>query len=111
MMQEKIGRELERLGRKVTLYTAQNPDGVEVKACFQPMRERGTAKAVPTPLGWVVQDKFTYIGPAQVRLDGGDCRLEADGVCYRMRTAQPVYAGGELTHWWAVFDRREREVL
>lgn len=111
MMQEKIGRELERLGREVTLYTPQHPDGIGVRACFQPMRERGTAKAAPTPLGWVVQDKFTYIGPAQVRLEGGNCRLEADGVCYRMRTAQPVYAGGELTHWWAVFDRREQEVL
>lgn len=111
MMQEKIGRELERLGRTVTLYTACSPQGVTVKAYFQPMRERGTAKAVPTRLGWVIQDKFTYIGPAQVSLDGGSCRLEADGVCYRMRTAQPVYVGGQLTHWWAVFDRREQEVL
>ena len=51
MMGEKIGRELERLGRRVTLYTPEHPDGVEVKACFQPMREKGTAKAVPTPLG------------------------------------------------------------
>lgn len=111
MMQEKIRRELERFGRTVTLYTAQNPEGVKVKACFQPMRERGTAKAAPTPLGWVIQDRFTYIGPAHVRLDGGVCRLEADGVCYRMHTAQPVYVGGRLTHWWAVFDRREQEVL
>lgn len=111
MMGEKIGRELERLGRRVTLYTPEHPDGVEVKACFQPMREKGTAKAVPTPLGWVNQDKFTYVGPARVRLDGGRCRLAVDGVSYRMRTAQPVYAGGELTHWWAVFDRGEREVL
>ena len=73
--------------------------------------EKGTAKAVPTPLGWVVQDKFTYIGPAQVNLDSGRCRLEADGVCYRMKQAQPVYAGGQLTHWWAVFERGEREGL
>ena len=107
MMQEKIGRELERYGRMVTVYTAQHPDGVAVKACVQPMREKGTAKAAPTPLGWVVQDQVTYIGPAGIRLDGGSCRLEMDGVRYRMRTAQPVYAGGELTHWWAVFDCRE----
>lgn len=110
MMAEKIERELERLGRPVTLYTAQHPGGIAVKACVQPMREKGTAKAAPTPLGWVVQDRFTYIGPAWARLDGGTCRLEADGVRYRMRTAQPVYVGGELTHWWAVFDCREQEV-
>lgn len=111
MMQEKIGRELERFGRTVTLYTRQHPEGVSVKAHVQPMREKGTAKAVPTPLGWVIQDKMTYIGPAGVHLDGGSCRMEADGVCYRMKQAQPVYVGGELTHWWAVFERREREVL
>ena len=110
MMRKDIERALEQFGRSVTLYTAQYPEGVAVNACFQPVRERGTAKAAPTPLGWVVQDKFTYIGPAQVRLDGGNCRLEADGVRYRMRTAQPVYVGGRLTHWWAVFDRREQEV-
>ena len=47
MMQEKIGRELERYGRAVTVYTAQHPNGVAVKACVQPMREKGTAKAAP----------------------------------------------------------------
>ena len=111
MMQEKIGRELERLGRKVTLYTGQHPDGVALKAFFQPVRDKGTAKAVPTPLGWVMRDAFTYIGPAQVSLDSCNCRLEADGMWYGMKQAQPVYAGGQLTHWWAVFERREREVL
>ena len=110
MIREKIGRELERYGRTVTLYTGQHPEGVRVKAMVQPVRDRGTAKAVPTPLGWEQQDRLTYIGPANVSLEEGTCRLEADGVCYRMYTAQPVYAGGHLAHWWAVFDRREQEV-
>ncbi len=109
MMRDKIGREMERLGRAVTLYTGQYPEGVSVKVMLQPVRDRGTAKSVPTPLGWEIQDRLTYIGPAQVSLESG-CRLEADGVCYRMCTAQPVYAGGQLTHWWAVFDRKEQEV-
>ena len=110
MMQEKIGRELARFGRAMPLYTKQHPEGVAVKAMFQPVRDRGTAKAVPTPLGWQVQDRFVYIGPAQASLEEGECRLEVDGVRYRMRTAQPVYAGGQLSHWWAMFDRKEREV-
>lgn len=110
MMQEKIGRELARFGRRMTLYTKQHPEGVVVMAMLQPVRDRGTAKAVPTPLGWEIQDRFTYIGPAWVSLEDGCCRLEADGVWYWMRTAQPVYVGGQLTHWWAVFDRREQEV-
>ena len=111
MMREKIERELERLGRTVTLYTKEHPEGVSVKAQVQPMREKGAARAVPTPLGWTVQDKLIYIGPAGVRLDGGGCRMAVDGTEYRVRTAQPVYVGGERTHWWAVLERAEREVL
>ena len=110
MMQGKIGRELARFGRKMMLYTKQHPEGIMVKAMLQPVRDRGAAKAVPTPLGWERQDRFVYIGPAQVSLEDGNCRLEADGVRYRMYTAQPVYAGDQLTHWWAMFDRKEQEV-
>lgn len=103
MMGEKISRELERYGRAVTLYTPQHPEGVAVKAMLQPERDRGTAGAVPTRLGWVKQGRFIYLGPAQVCLEG-KCRLEADRVWYGIRNARPVYAGGEVTHWWAVLE-------
>ena len=110
MMHKQVKAELDRYGRKMTLYTREHPEGVEVKAMLQPVRDRRTAKAVPSPLGWVVQDRFIYIGPAEVALEGSGCRLTTDGADYRLRTAQPVYAGGVLSHWWAVFQCAQQEV-
>ena len=104
MMTAKISTELERHGRVVTLYTPKHPEGVAVKAVVQPERSRGTARAVPSPLGWKKQGRFIYLGPAKVSLEGGSVRMEADGVRYDMHNARPVYAGGEITHWWAVFE-------
>ncbi|MBE6957056.1 MAG: hypothetical protein E7450_06355 [Ruminococcaceae bacterium] len=103
MMRENIDRELERYGRAVTVYTPQYPEGAVEKVMLQPERTRGTARAVPSPLGWKKQGRFIYLGPAHVPLEG-KCGLEAEGVRYSLRNARPVYAGGELTHWWAVLE-------
>lgn len=111
MMQGAFACILARYGRDVTVYSEQSPAGVGVKAFFQPMREKGTEQSVPSPLGEVLCDRFVYIGPPDTRLECADtCRMAVDGEIYRPQMVQPVYVGGVLSHWWAVFTRKEREV-
>lgn len=111
MMQGTFACILARYGRDVTVYSQWSPRGVGVKAFFQPVREKGTQQSVPSPLGEVMCDRFVYIGPADTRLECADtCRVTVDGEIYRPQMVQPVYVGGTLSHWWAVFTRKEQEV-
>lgn len=100
---------LDRHGRDVTVYTGGTPEGVALRAFFQPVRDRGTAQTVPSPLGLVKQDRFVYLGPPEQPLDDA-CRVEVDGEVYRLESAHPVYIGQACSHWWAIFSRRGREV-
>lgn len=100
---------LARYGRDVTVYTGEVPEGVTLRAFFQPVRDRGTAQTVPSPLGIVKQDRFIYLGPPGQPLDDL-CRVEVDGEVYGLEAAHPVHIGQVCSHWWAIFTRRGREV-
>lgn len=99
-----------RYGQNVTIYTQAAPEGIATRAFFQAIRERGTEQTVPSPMGWVNQDRFLYLGPAHIALEDA-CRVEVWGEVYRAVSVQPIYIGDTLSHWWAVFTRREREVV
>lgn len=101
---------LGRYGQNVTVYTQAAPEGIATRAFFQAIRERGTEQTVPSPLGWVNQDRFLYLGPAHIALEN-TCRVKAGNMLYRPLSVQPIYIGDTLSHWWAVFTRREREVV
>lgn len=106
-MEREFARILSRYGQDVTVY---NPTGqrVQVRAFFQPVRDRGTEQSVPSPLGQVKQDRFVYLGPAETVLEGG-YRVAVEDEVYRVETAQPVYVGGAVSHWWAMLTHREKE--
>ena len=101
---------LARYGQKVTIYTQAAPEGIATRAFFQAIRERGTEQTVPSPLGWINQDRFLYLGPAHIALENA-CRLQARDEVYRAVSVHPIYIGDTLSHWWAVFTRREHEVV
>ena len=110
MTQGAFSRILARYGQDVTVYTQAQPQGIVVRAFFQPMRDKGTQQTVPSPLGLVMQDRFLCLGPPEARLDDA-CRVNVRGDLFRAQAVQPVYVGDQLTHWWAVFTRRAREVV
>lgn len=110
MTQGTFSRILARYGQDVTVYTQDAPQGTTVRAFFQPQRDKGTEQSVPSPLGWVKQDWFLYLGPAEIRMEE-TCRVKVGEEVYQARSVQPVYVGERLTHWWAVFTRRSREEM
>lgn len=112
MMAAEFAGILARYGQDVTVYSAKIPEGERIRAFFQPVLDRGTVQAVPSPLGEVRQDRFLYLGPPETALDcGGQCGVEVRGELYRPWAVQPVYVGGELSHWWAVLTHRAQEVV
>ena len=103
---------LNSYGQDVTVYTQDKPQGVRVRAFFQPVAEQGTAQAVPSPLGQVMQDRFLYLGPPEPALSCDSCcRAEVRGEVFRAQSVQPVWVGGQIAYWRAVFVRREQEVI
>lgn len=110
MMAGKFEHILSRYGRDVTVYNEAVPEGTAVRAFVQPMREKGTEQSVPSPLGRVEQDRFLYLGPPETALDH-TCRVAVQGEVYRVETAQPIYVGGVVSHWWAVLTHRAKEAV
>lgn len=108
-MEREFARILARYGRDMTVYdrTAQE---TQVRAFFQPVRDRGTEQTVPSPLGQVKQDRFLYLGPAETDLDQ-ECRVVVENEVYRVETAQPIYVGETVSHWWAVLTHRAKEAV
>lgn len=109
MMEREFASILARYGQDVRVYTPKTPEGVALRAFFQPLRDRGTVQTVPSLLGQVKQDRFLYLGPAGTALEE-DSRVKVDGEVYRVNNAQPIYVGGKLSHWWAVLTHRAQEV-
>ena len=56
------------------------------------------------------QDRFLYLGPAKAALSGGDGSwLSCGKMRYEVETAQAVYVGERVSHWWAVLRPGEEE--
>jgi len=101
---------LARYGQNATVYTRTAPEGIALRAFFQPVSDRSTVQSVPGPMGQVMQDRFLYLGPPEVALDcDGSCRVVVGGEVYRPQSVQGVYVGEKLSHWWAVLTRRAKE--
>lgn len=102
-------RILSRYGQDAVLFSTEHPDGKPVKAMIQRLRERGTAQTVPTPAGWERRDRWLYLGPAEVRVDCGDCVIKCGAGKYRAMAAELIYVGERPSHWWAVLEHRAGE--
>ena len=108
MEKQSFARVLKRWGRSVVVHT-----GTQRRVCkafFQPMKADGTQQSVPSALGQVMQDRFLYLGAADVPLDT-NARVEVNGERLRVEQANPVFLGQEIHHWRAICTRRKQEAV
>lgn len=91
---------LRRYGQEVTLHPAGGGEGISLKAFLQPVLQKSEDQQVPSPLGLRREDRFLYLGPADVPLADGD-QVEWQGGHYAVQSAHPVgpETGG---HFWAL---------
>lgn len=91
---------LAKYGQRVVLHQGDNT--VDARAFLQPMREKGQAQSLPSPLGWQREDRFLYLGdPNHPLSDHGDW-VEFEGTGYTVISAHPVHVGNSVSHIWAV---------
>lgn len=110
LTQGSFSRILTRYGQDMTVYTQASPQGMGVRAFFQPMREKGTEQSVPSPLGQTCQDRFVYLGPPEVRLDKTS-RIKVGPLLLRVQGTHLVHAGAQPIYRWAVLTRKTQEVV
>ena len=101
---------LSRYGQPVTVYLPRQEEGAQTRAIVQPVLTGGEDQRVPSPLGLRREDRFLYLGPAKAALSGGDGSwLSCGKMRYEVETAQAVYVGERVSHWWAVLRPGEEE--
>lgn len=96
---------LAKYGQRVVLH--QGDSTVDARAFLQPIREKGQAQSLPSPLGWQREDRFLYLGdPNHPLSDHGDW-VEFEGTGYTVISAHPVHVGNSVSHIWAVLRPRD----
>ncbi|WP_151075333.1 hypothetical protein [Flintibacter sp. KGMB00164] len=96
---------LAKYGQRVVLH--QGDSTVDARAFLQPIREKGQAQSLPSPLGWQREDRFLYLGdPNHPLSDHGDW-VEFEGAGYAVVSAHPVHVGISVSHIWAVLRPRD----
>lgn len=96
---------LTKYGQRVVLH--QGDSTVDARAFLQPIREKGQAQSLPSPLGWQREDRFLYLGdPNHPLSDHGDW-VEFEGAGYAVVSAHPVHVGNSVSHIWAVLRPRD----
>lgn len=103
-MEDYIRMLLERYGETVTLQTAA---GLRpARAFLQPLAQQGEAEPFSmTALGSVDDRLWRYLG--QESLQSGDS-VQWQGMNFSVRSSEPVYVQGRLTHWWAMLERARK---
>ena len=96
---------LAKYGQRVVLH--QGDSTVDTHAFLQPIREKGQAQSLPSPLGWQREARCLYLGdPNQPLSDHGDW-VEFEGAGYAVVSAHPVHVGNSVSHIWAVLRPRD----
>ena len=96
---------LTKYGQRVVLH--QGDSTVDTHAFLQPIREKGQAQSLPSPLGWQREDRFLYLGdPNHPLSDHGDW-VEFEGAGYAVVSAHPVHVGNSVSHILAVLRPRD----
>lgn len=96
---------LTKYGQRVVLH--QGDSTVDARAFLQPIREKGQAQSLPSPLGWQREDRFLYLGdPNHPLSDHGDW-VEFEETGYAVVSAHPVHVGNSVSHIWAVLRPRD----
>ncbi len=97
---------LERYGRSVSLYSADDTLLKTTYAVISPLRYKNKMYlyGVNTEIGYNSQGHYYYIGPPEpdlTALEGGDY-ITADSIKYLIDRAEKVYAGNKVLYIWAV---------
>ena len=96
---------LAKYGQRVVLH--QGDTEVDARAFLQPIREKGQAQSLPSPLGWQREDRFLYLGDPNRPLTANCDWVEFEGEGYTVTSAHPVYVGNSISHIWAVLRPRD----
>lgn len=96
---------LAKYGQRVVLH--QGDTEVDARAFLQPIREKGQAQSLPSPLGWRREDRFLYLGDPNRPLTANCDWVEFEGEGYTVTSAHPVYVGNSVSHIWAVLRPRD----
>ena len=96
---------LAKYGQRVVLHQGDN--AVDARAFLQPIREKGQAQSLPSPLGWQREDRFLYLGDPNCPLSSCGDWVEFEGNGYAVISAHPVYVGASVSHIWAVLRPRD----
>lgn len=91
---------LTRYGQRVTV------DGAVHQAFLQPVLDKREGQECPSPLGLRRDDRFLYLGPADVPLKAGVSMVTVDGQDYVVQTAHPI-GGRTPHHWWGILRLRD----
>lgn len=97
---------LAKYGQRVVLH--QGDTEVDARAFLQPIREKGQAQSLPSPLGWQREDRFLYLGDPNRPLTANRDWVEFEGEGYAVTSAHPVYVGNSVSHIWAVLRPRDK---
>lgn len=94
---------LRRYGQEAVLCAGPEDPGRPVRAMIQPIRaeRREEEQMLPTPMGRRREDRSLYLGQADVPVEAGEV-VRWRGTRFAVQTAQPIYLGQALSHWWAV---------
>ena len=94
---------VDKYGQPVRVFTAEGA-GTACRAFVQPLWEKKDRwQTVPTPLGAMCPDRWLYLGPPETPLEGLEGGyLQMGERRFAVMRAQPVYVGGEVSHWRAV---------
>ena len=106
MMEREWSALLERYGQAVTVHRGEG--ACASRAFLQPVRSSGQEQQLPGPLGLRREDRFLYLGNAQLPLSPGDW-LEWEGRGFEVQSTHPIYLGLEVFYIWAVLRPREEE--
>lgn len=103
-----FGQILARYGQDVTVRYEDGRPETAARAFLQAVVERREdwRQELPTPLGTIRRDRFLYLGEPGVTLTGCESLLW-NGQRFRLRSAQPIYVGKKLSHWWAVAEAED----
>ena len=107
-MRARLERIMERYGQTVTLIPRNNGEAIETKAFVQPvLKEREAPPVVVTPLGPVSEQRWLYIGKAEVDAAVGD-RIACGEARLVVQEVRPVYWQDGVLYRWAML-RTEKE--
>ena len=107
-----IGRLAAQCGRHLVCYDENGKVTGEGEAFFQPLTEDRWQRSAGA-LGACYTDRFLCLAPAELPLgepgDGG--WVECGGTLYQPIAVHPVPLGEQVSHLWAVLERRAEDAL